>query len=167
VDAPPSATATLSQEIRRGLRDSGLELQPAVERLAEFNKVQNTYLSIFLLLGGLGLILGSLGMGLIVARNVAERRGELALLRAVGYGRKLVRRILLDEYLFLFGYGLVTGIVAALAAVLPVMVHRGEQLPLAILGLLVAAVAGNGLLWTYLSVASTTRGQILPALRSE
>ena len=33
--------------------------------------------------GGLGLLLGSVGLGVVVLRNVLERRGELALLLAV------------------------------------------------------------------------------------
>jgi hypothetical protein len=36
--------------------------------LAEFNTVENTYLSIFQVLGGLGLLLGSAGLGIVVAR---------------------------------------------------------------------------------------------------
>jgi len=167
VDSPPSGAVALTQTIQRALRDYGLELEPAALRLAEFNKVQNTYLSIFLLLGGLGLVLGSLGMGLVVARNVLERRGELALLRAVGFSREMLRRILISEHLYLLGFGLASGLIAALAAVLPVVLHRGIQLPVAFLSILIAAVAANGLLWTYLSVTATTKGDLLPALRSE
>ena len=166
-DAPESASGDLAQTIQRALRDYGLELEPAALRLAEFNKVQNTYLSIFLLLGGLGLVLGSIGMGLVVARNVLERRGELALLRAVGFSKGLLRRILLSEHLYLLGFGLVSGLIAALAAVLPVVLHRGTELPIAFLMVLVTAVAVNGFLWTYLSVATTIRGDLLPALRNE
>jgi len=39
--------------------------------------VQNTYLGTFQILGGLGLLLGSAGLGIVVLRNVLERRGEL------------------------------------------------------------------------------------------
>ena len=48
--------------------------------------------SIFQLLGGLGLLLGSVGLGVVVLRNVLERRGELAILRAVGFRRRSLRR---------------------------------------------------------------------------
>jgi putative ABC transport system permease protein len=167
VDSPASDSEAFARTIERAFRDYGLELEPAARRLAEFNKVQNTYLSIFLLLGGLGLVLGSFGMGLVVARNVLERRGELALLRAVGFSRGLLRRILLIEHLYLLGFGLAGGLIAALAAVLPVVLHRGTELPIGFLAVLIAAVAANGFLWTYFSVASTTRGNLLPALRNE
>ena len=169
VDAPGSDfdAEALARTIRRALRDYGLEMEPAALRLAEFNKVQNTYLSIFLLLGGLGLVLGSIGLGLVVARNVLERRGELALLRAVGFSRGMLKRILLSEHLYLLVFGLMSGLIAALAAVLPVVLHRGTELPVAFLAVLLAAVTANGFLWTYLSVTATTRGNLLPALRNE
>jgi putative ABC transport system permease protein len=166
-EAPPPQAEQLSENIRRALRDYGLELQPAAQRLMEFNKVQNTYLSIFMLLGGLGVLLGSFGLGLVVARNVAERRGELALLRAVGIGRGMLQRILLSEHLLLLGFGLLAGVIGALIAVLPVVLERGTDLPNTFLGILLASVVANGLLWTWVSVAATTRGNLLPALRNE
>ena len=67
------------------MQDVGLELTPAAQRLAQFNAVQNTYLGTFQVLGGLGLLLGSVGLGIVVLRNVLERRGELAVLLAVGF----------------------------------------------------------------------------------
>ena len=62
----------------RALQDAGLELTPAAQRLNEFNAVQNTYLSTFQVLGGLGLLLGSAGLGVVVLRNVLERAANWA-----------------------------------------------------------------------------------------
>jgi hypothetical protein len=87
VDAPRGEAAAVSAALTRGLRDRGLELTPAAERLNAFNAVQNTFLDTFQVLGGLGLLLGSAGLGVVVLRNVLERRGELALLAAVGLRR--------------------------------------------------------------------------------
>jgi ABC-type lipoprotein release transport system permease subunit len=64
---------------------------PTEERLANFHRVENTYLSTFQMLGGLGLILGTLGMAAVLLRNVLERRRELALLRAVGLRLQTLR----------------------------------------------------------------------------
>ena len=41
--------------------------------------------------GLLGLLLGSAGLGVVVLRNVLERRGELGLLQAVGFPRRSIR----------------------------------------------------------------------------
>ena len=67
------------------------------ERLASFHRVENTYLSTFQALGGLGLLLGTIGLAAVMFRNVLERRRELALLRAVGYDAASVSTMILAE----------------------------------------------------------------------
>jgi ABC-type antimicrobial peptide transport system permease subunit len=138
-----------------------------VQRLAEFNVVENTYLSIFLALGGMGLILGSIGMGIVVLRNIMERRGELALLRAVGFTRRSLRGMALFEHVLLLVAGLLCGSVAAGVAVLPALLTRTANVSLGSLALVMAGVAVNGLVWTILAVILATRGDLLSALRNE
>nr|MBX2850222.1 ABC transporter permease [Phycisphaeraceae bacterium] len=89
------ATADLLNEV---LIDEGATVTPTNTRLAEYNRVQNTYLVVFQSLGGLGVLLGSLGLGIVTARNLLERRSELALLSAVGIARGRIARILLTEH---------------------------------------------------------------------
>ncbi len=64
VDAPPEKADAVSQKLSSGLRDYGLVLTPTQERLAAFSAVENTYLSIFMVLGSLGLVLGQRRLGL-------------------------------------------------------------------------------------------------------
>jgi hypothetical protein len=47
IDAPTDQTSAVSEELSRALQDRGMELTPASRRLAEFQAVENTYLSIF------------------------------------------------------------------------------------------------------------------------
>ena len=75
------------------------------ERLAEFHRVENTYLSTFQTLGGLGLLLGTIGLAAVLLRNVLERRRELALLGAVGYGRGRLFAIVVAESTLLLACG--------------------------------------------------------------
>jgi hypothetical protein len=64
IDVPSNMPlANLSAALSRGLQDVGMEVTPATQRLAAFNAVQNTYLNTFQILGGLGLLLGSAGLG--------------------------------------------------------------------------------------------------------
>ena len=77
--------------------------------------MENTYLSTFQALGGLGLILGSLGLAVVLLRSVWERRGELALLRALGFRRATLVWLVLAENGFLLLLGLAAGTVSALA----------------------------------------------------
>ncbi len=119
IDTPSNAVSQVSATLSRALQDVGLELTPAAERLNAFNAVQNTYLGTFQVLGGLGLLLGSAGLGVVVLRNVLERRGELGLLAAVGFRRRALQRMVLSEHGVLLCLGLGIGIVAAAVAVLP------------------------------------------------
>ena len=166
-DVPAERADVVEQSLTSSLRDFGLVLTPAKERLAAFSEVENTYLSIFTSLGGLGLILGSLGLGLVVLRNMLERRGELAMLRAVGFDRQTLRRMIFYEHWGLVFSGLLCGVVAALVAVIPSMQTPGGQIPYASLGLTVAAIGGISGLWVWLAGVLALRGAPLDALRTE
>jgi ABC-type lipoprotein release transport system permease subunit len=168
VDVAPEADAgAVARVLSEHLADAGLAVTPATERLAEFNAVQNTYLVIFQTLGGLGLALGSAGLGVVVLRNVLERRRELALMRAVGFTKRRVAWLLLVEHADLLAEGLVCGLVASVAAVWPVVAASGAPVPWMQVGALTLAVAISGLLWTALATAAALRGSLLAALREE
>jgi hypothetical protein len=162
-DRAGAVGATLS----RALQDEGLALIPAADRLSSFNVVQNTYLLIFQALGGLGLLLGSIGLGVVVLRNVLERRGELALLRAVGFRTRALRRLVLYEHWAIVALGVVCGGVSALVAVLPALGVPGSGVHYVSLGLTIAGVAASAVLWTVAATAWALRGPILEALRNE
>jgi len=167
IDAPSNSVAQVSATLSRALQDAGLELTPAVQRLNAFNAVQNTYLGTFQVLGGLGLLLGSAGLGVVVLRNVLERRGELGLLAAVGFRRRELQRLVLSEHGVLLGLGLGLGIIAAAVAVLPAILSPAAQLPFRSLALTLGAVCANGLLWTLVATRYALRGNLLAALRNE
>ena len=164
----PAAADAASRELTRGLEDVGLSLTPAADRLAAFSTVENTYLSIFAALGGLGLLLGSAGLGVVVLRNVWERRGELALLRAVGWGRPALHGLIFREHALLLALGLAVGVAAALVAVLPALRHASEAgIPVASLSLTLLAVLASGFAWVWAATALALRTPLLAALRSE
>ncbi len=167
IDTPTNAVTKASETLSRALADQGMELTPATRRLAEFNAVQNTYLTTFQILGGLGLILGSAGLGVVVLRNVLERRGELALMTALGYPRRLISRLVLLEHTALLILGLAIGLVSAALAIIPSLLAPTVDLPFLSLGLTLAAVVLLGLLTTWLATRSSLRGQLVSALRGE
>ncbi|MEY2428271.1 MAG: putative transport system permease protein, partial [Verrucomicrobiota bacterium] len=167
IDAASNSVSQLSVTLARALQDTGLELTPAVRRLNAFNAVQNTYLGTFQVLGGLGLLLGSAGLGIVVLRNVLERRGELGALTALGFRRRSLQKLVLSEHSALLVLGLGIGLVAAAVAVLPALLSPGTQLPYASLAVTLGAVLLNGLLWTWLATRFALRGNLLAALRNE
>jgi hypothetical protein len=164
---PTNSISAISSTLSRALQDAGLELTPATVRLNAFNAVQNTYLGTFQVLGGLGLLLGSAGLGVVVLRNVLERRGELGLLVAVGFRRRALRRLVLGEHAALLLLGLALGIFAAAVAVLPSILSSAGQLPHLSLALTLIGVVLNGLAWTWLATRAALRGNLLVALRNE
>jgi putative ABC transport system permease protein len=167
IDAPFEDLDEISKELSWAMQDQGLDLVPASGRLAEFNRVENTYLSIFLILGSFGLILGSIGLGIVVWRNVKERQGELALLRAVGFSKKSIQKMVLYEHLALLAAGIFCGIAAALLATLPSIMTPGAGIPYFTIILLLIVVMINGVGWTYFASRTATRGDLLASLRNE
>jgi ABC-type antimicrobial peptide transport system permease subunit len=167
IDAPTNSVTEVSATLSRALQDVGLELTPTVRKLDALNAVQNTYLGTFQVLGGLGLLLGSAGLGVVVLRNVLERRGELGLMVAVGFRRRRLQRLLLSEHAALLGFGLGVGLVAAAIAVLPSLLSPGTQLPYVSLAWTLGAVLFNGALWTWMATRYALRGNLLEALRNE
>ncbi|MCJ7680670.1 MAG: hypothetical protein MUP70_08095, partial [Candidatus Aminicenantes bacterium] len=167
VDAPRNSAADVADRLTWALEDRGLEVTPAADRLAAFSRITNTYLTIFLILGSFGLLLGSLGLVVVVGRNVRERRGELALMRAVGFSLKSVRTVVLVEHLLLVFGGILLGILAALTATLPSLLTPGTDIPITTILLLIAAVVINGIGWTYTAVTRSVGTNLLSALRNE
>jgi len=156
---------TLSDHTKGALQ--GVEIVPAWRRLAEFQSVESSYIAIFEALGGLGLLLGSAGLGIVVMRNVLERRSELALLLAVGFPPRAVRWLVMSEHWFLIALGLGIGGISAAAAILPSVmspgIHASPVGPAVTLGLL----ALLGAAWSGLAAWLALRGPLLDALRNE
>jgi putative ABC transport system permease protein len=167
VDVPPNDIDNLRNQLVFVLQDWGVELTPAANRLAEFSQVELTYLSIFGLLGGLGVLLGATGMGVMVMRNVLERRGELAILRAVGFSRSALRWLLVYEHGLILIAGSACGTIAALVAVAPTLRTSASDFPWVWIAVLVLGSVVNGLFWTVIAAMTSTRGDLLPALRDE
>ncbi|MFC1538501.1 FtsX-like permease family protein [Candidatus Latescibacterota bacterium] len=167
VDAPFAKINTITQIINRALQDQGVETIPTYERLAQFSQVENTYLSIFLILGTFGLIIGSIGISIVIARNVSEREGELALLYSAGFEKKAIRMLILSEHSILLFAGIIIGILSALLAALPALTQPGSNIPYSIILIAVCFVTLNGIFWTYSAASMAIRKDLIPALRNE
>jgi putative ABC transport system permease protein len=167
IDTPSAQPGAVSTALEDRLSDFGFDVVSTEERLANFHRVENTYLSTFQMLGGLGLALGTLGMAAVLLRNVFERRRELALLRAVGYNSSHFAAMVITENILMLGCGLAVGFVCALLAIAPVLVERGGRLPNVSLGLLLLAVLLSGAIASLVATLAALRSPLLPALRAE
>ena len=168
IDAPPDQAAAIAAAIENTAGDLGADAMPTAQRLAEFHAVENTYLSTFQTLGGLGLLVGTIGLAAVLLRNILERRRELALLRAVGYGRSNLFTIILAENAVLLGCGLLVGAVSAFVAIAPTALERGARLPLTAGGwLLLLAVLSAGLVSSLIATRAAVGAPLVASLRSE
>ena len=167
VDAPAERAAAVAASLEDRLVDFGFDVVSAGERLASFHRVENTYLATFQTLGGLGLVLGTFGLGAVLLRNVLERRREMALLRAVGYDARHLSRMVLAENTLLLGSGLAAGTVCALVAIAPAWLERGGGVPVLSLGVLLLFVVVAGLAASLLATAFAVRFPLLRSLRTE
>ncbi|HXU36710.1 MAG TPA: FtsX-like permease family protein [Blastocatellia bacterium] len=166
LEAAPEASSVAEGVLEEQLSDFGFDVVTTTERLASFHRVENTYLTTFQTLGGLGLILGTLGLATVLLRNVIERRRELALLRAMGYNSGHFELMVITENAFLVCCGLVTGVACAMLAIAPAFASRGGHLPALSLWLLLSVFV-TGLLASLAATIAALRSPLLPALRAE
>jgi hypothetical protein len=168
VDAPASRVAEVATAIDASGADIGADTALTTRRLDAFHRVENTYLSTFQSLGGLGLLVGTLGLAAVLMRNVLERRRELALLSAVGYRRAHVVVIVLAENVLLLGWGLCAGTLCALVAIAPALVGRGVATSgIANGALLLLSVLAAGLVSSAVATRVALGTAVLGALRAE
>jgi hypothetical protein len=167
VDSPAEKIDAVRGALERALGDYGLATETAAQRLAGFMAVENTYLSTFQSLGGLGLLLGTLGLAAVELRNVLERRGELALLRAIGFRGVALGWLVIEETLLLLLGGLGCGVLAAVVALAPFLAAQSAAVPWAWLAGTLAVVLGAGLAAGLWAVRGALAAPLLPALRGE
>jgi ABC-type antimicrobial peptide transport system permease subunit len=163
-DVPVDQVPGLALDLERDLEAYGFDVMAASERAARFQAVENTYLSTFQTLGGLGLILGTLGLAIVSIRNALERRGELAVQRAFGFTRARLYRMLLTESGVLLLVGVVLGTGCALAAVLPHL--GGTAVPWKSLAVTLGLVVAVGMASAAIAALLAMQAKLLPALKS-
>ena len=152
--------------LERTLGDYGFDVTSASARLASYRNVANTYISTFQSLGGLGVILGTFGLALVLFRNALERRGELATLRAFGFRRALLSRMLFLESTFLLAVGMLIGIAAGLVAPLA---ERGSlpAFPWVSLTITLLSIFIFGIIANAIAVAVALRSPLLATFKKE
>jgi putative ABC transport system permease protein len=167
IDGSSDKAKAIGQELKNVFRDYGWEMNSTTERLMEFNSVENTYLSIFMALGALGLILGTVGLAIVLARSILERKNEIALLQALGFTLKQVWKLLIREYISLLVWGLLIGLLSAALAVWPNFVAPGSEVSFGYVLMIVGLILINGLIWiVLLSWLSLKPKELLSALRN-
>ena len=159
--------ARIAESLTVALEDVGFSVVPVAERIAQFKEVENTYLSVFGILGGIGVLLGIAGMAAITLRNMSERQTELGIMRALGYTRRSLGRMLMIESGLLILAGTIAGVAAGLLAIWPAITASGSTPPWSFLigGTLMTLL--TGLLFSSIGVSIGLRQNLQKALRYE
>jgi putative ABC transport system permease protein len=167
VKAPASADIdAIRNTMEKGWQDPGLSLVSSASVLEQLLAVQNTYLSAFQLLGTLGLLLGTIGLGISQLRGAMERRSELAAMRAIGFTRKRLTWLLTMENAWQLFRGMAIGAAAAGFAAVPALF--GGQQAAGLLGsaTMLIIIVLIGLLASWVSAILAMRWPLGQALRS-
>ncbi|HEY3388238.1 MAG TPA: ABC transporter permease, partial [Prolixibacteraceae bacterium] len=150
IDVPREKADKTGEELKTVFRDNGWEMTSAAQRLMEFNSVTNTYLSIFLALGALGLILGTVGLGVVLARTILERKKEIAMMQSLGFTHRQVAGLLIREYIVLLVWGILIGFISAVVAVLPNFLKPGSDVSFPTVSIIVLTILANGVIWIFI-----------------
>ncbi len=167
VDTPADKQEEAATALNEAFDRAGMHAEPSVDRLLRFYAVESTYLAMFLLLGGLGMILGSAALGIVVLRNLLERRRETAMLRAMGFTRPGLVKLLFAEYVFLLCAGLIMGTVAAAVAMIPAAALSDTPISLTLQAAILAGIALTGVVCILLAIRIGLGGEDFAALRTE
>ncbi|MBC8344231.1 MAG: FtsX-like permease family protein [Bacteroidetes bacterium] len=167
VDGPEERQDVIYQMLKDQFVDLGMEISPTSQRLAEFNSVTNSYLTVFMMLGGLGILIGTIGLGIVLLRNLLDMKYELALLKALGYTRKQIFSLIISENLLILCLGLLTGIISAFIGILPSLLSPAFTLPLGYVFVLIAAILPVGFLSIFITAKAALKRNYLIHLRSE
>ncbi|HOX39408.1 MAG TPA: ABC transporter permease [Candidatus Brocadiia bacterium] len=167
IRTPPGQAGKVALALRRNLGDMGLEVLTTNEVLVGYARVQNTYLATFQVLGGLGLLLGTFGVVVVLLRGVVERRSELAMLLALGLRRRQAAATIVLENGFLMIVGMAAGASAALVAVIPHAASSLSEVNWLSLGLSIGVCLAFGLAACHSAAHFAVGSDLLPSLRSE
>jgi len=99
------------------LNEYGVMVSTTNDRLRQFNTVTDTYLTIFLTLGGLGLLLGVMSFIIAIRKNLAMRHKEINLYRTLGFADNKIEETLYRENLIVPLYAIATGVTGSLVSV--------------------------------------------------
>jgi len=155
-DSPDAAFSTADRlDTQLNGRRERFRVEDAEQAIQQFRDQMSTINTFLLGVGGVSLLVASVSILNVMLMSTIERKGEIGVLRAVGYRRLDVLRLMLNEALLL---GLVGAVFGVLLSVLLGMVINAQLLsdPL--------AFTGEALLYTVLGFGFGTASSFLSGL---
>ncbi|MHB1456470.1 MAG: ABC transporter permease [Armatimonadota bacterium] len=167
IDTHPGKEKIIAEALRRNLGRTGMYVKTTREILNSYMSVQNTYLSMFLVLGGLGVIFGVCGLVVVLLRSAFERRNEFAIMFAQGFKQSDIMRLLMYENIRLLISGLMLGTITALVSAIPALIGVESRINWIAILTLFGAIFVTGLASCLLAARKAVNGILINTLRGE
>jgi len=165
VDVPD--TTSVFKDLQSGMRNYGPEIIRTTDRLLSFYTIENTYLNIFLMLGALGLLIGTLGLGILIFRITFEQIPEYALLLSLGFSKSIIQRIVMREKLFLMIVSVLIGLIPAVLSGLPTLMSSLYASLWIWLPAISVLVILSGTIFSLVAIRMAFKQNLMLALRNE
>ncbi|MBP5317692.1 MAG: hypothetical protein J6Y83_08320, partial [Bacteroidales bacterium] len=104
--------------LETALNEYGIRAVPCTERLRVFNSVTDTYLTIFLMLGAIGLVIGIVSFVIGVRKRLARKGTDISLQKALGYSDGAITESLARENSILPASAVALGFISAVVSVM-------------------------------------------------
>jgi len=166
VDGNPALSDLYKGALTERLQNYGVNIEKTADRLAAFNTVTNTYLSVFGVFGALGMIIGIIGLGFVLLRNYNQRKREFAVMLATGFSFKIIRRIIISEQILILLAGVFSGVFSAIVATLPT-IKRSHDIQWLLPLVMVFMIAATGLVTLFISVRTISQDTLIDSLKKE
>jgi len=166
VDGKMDLTDLYIKTLNDRFENNGIIIESTSQRLESFFEVTNTYLSVFAVLGALGMIIGVAGLGFVLLRNYSQRKQEFSLMLAVGFSLEKIKGMIFSEQLLILFAGVSTGIISALAASLPSIKHYSD-IPWLLMLAMIAAILLAGISALYFALRPITQNSLIGSLKRE
>lgn len=111
------AIASAKEYLSQSLYEYGIRVTASGDRLKSINEVTDTYLSIFMTLGSVGLLLGLLSFVIIIRKNLTRSAGDIRQYLLLGFAKSDVARMLYRENVFAPQWAIVVGVVGAIIGI--------------------------------------------------
>jgi putative ABC transport system permease protein len=142
------------------------------QEVKDFGQIQEMFMNLMMAFMGLGLIVGIAALGVIAARAVVERRQQIGMLRAIGFGQRMIQATFLIESSFVALLGILLGVALGVAIAIQIAPESGIEgmtavIPWGQIVLIVALAYLASLLTTFLPAYRAARIYPAEALRYE
>lgn len=117
VQTPEGQERPIRELLQIALSAYGIDIVTTIQRIELFFSVTDTYLSIFLTLGALGLLLGIFCLVIGVRKSLVTRRGQIQQLSYTGFSSRQIQQSLYREHIIVPLYAIACGTSGALISI--------------------------------------------------